>query len=78
MAEKNASPTQLIAFGIMVVALYSGLYVYEKEVIEWSTRGGWYFLVPLTIAFVFSFFHGKFTSDFWNVLGIKAKQFKDK
>lgn len=73
MAEKNASPTQLIVFGVLVIALYSGLYVYENEIIEWSTRGGWYFLVPLTIAFIFSFFHGKFTSDFWNVLGIKAK-----
>lgn len=73
MAKKNASLGQFLLFGIVVVALYSGLYVYEKDIIEWSTRGGWFFLVPLTIAFVFSFFHGKFTSDFWDFFGIKAK-----
>jgi hypothetical protein len=73
VAKKNASLGQFLLFGIVVVALYSGLYVYEKDIIEWSTRGGWFFLVPLTIAFVFSFFHGKFTSDFWDFLGIKAK-----
>lgn len=73
MAEKSASFGQLLLFGVIVVALYSGLFVYEKEIIEWSTRGGWFFLVPLTIAFVFSFFHGKFTGDFWDFLGIKAK-----
>lgn len=66
-------PITLWAGGITVVALYLGLYVYEKEIIEWSTRGGWFFLVPITIAFAFSFFHGKFTGDFWDFLGIKAK-----
>lgn len=73
MAEKNASLGQLVLFGVIVVALYSGMFLYEKEIIEWSTRGGWFFLVPLTIAFVFSFFHGRFTGDFWNFIGIKAK-----
>lgn len=73
MVEKNASFGQLMLFGVIVVALYSGMFFYEKELIEWSTRGGWFFLVPITIAFVFSFFHGKFTGDFWNFLGIKAK-----
>ena len=59
--------------GLTVVALYSALYVYEKEIIELSTRGGWFFLVPLLIAFAFSFFHGKFTGEFWELFGIKAK-----
>jgi hypothetical protein len=26
------------------------------------------------IAFVFSYFHGSFTSHFWDTLGIKAKK----
>lgn len=73
MAEKITSLGQVLLFGSIVVGLYMGLYVYEQDVIEWSTRGGWFFLVPLTIAFVFSFFHGKFTGDFWDFLGIKAK-----
>lgn len=73
MADKSASLGQVLLFGSIVVGLYMGLYVYEKDIIEWSTRGGWFFLVPLTIAFVFSFFHGKFTGDFWDFLGIKAK-----
>lgn len=66
-------PLALLGAGLTVVALYSALYFYEKEIIELSTRGGWFFLVPLMIAFVFSFFHGKFTGDFWDFLGIKAK-----
>ena len=35
---------------------------------------GWYPVLPLLTAFVFSLAHGAFTGYFWEVLGVKARQ----
>lgn len=67
---------KLLAYGAVVAVLYSLLFVYEQEVIRLCKEGGWYFLFPVGVAFVFSIFHGNFTSLFWDVLGVKAKTSK--
>ena len=81
MAEKdNKSKATIIMimFGITSVALYIVLYFFSPTVLELSAKGGWYFIVPVTIAFIFSYVHGEFTGRFWDVLGIKAsKSVKD-
>lgn len=63
----------LVTYGVGVLALYGLLFVNEQQVVAWSRQGGWWFLLPVTIAFVFSIVHGNFTSQFWEMLGIKAK-----
>lgn len=66
--------TKAVAFGGIAVALYACLFLLERPILEFSTRGGWYFLVPVAIAFLFSFVHGAFTGYFWDALGIRAKK----
>ncbi|MDH5205073.1 MAG: hypothetical protein OEW36_05375 [Hylemonella sp.] len=64
---------KLIAYGVTVAVLYGLLFFYEKEAIRLCQQGGWYFLFPVTVAFVFSLFHGTFTGMFWDALGVKAR-----
>lgn len=66
-----------LALGALSLALYIALFSFEAEVLTISTSGGWAFLVPVAIAFVFSFVHGAFTSGFWDMLGLKAKTRKE-
>ena len=60
-------------YGIPTLALYAGLYGFEAQLIEISRQGHWNFIVPVAFAFAVSYFHGGFTSSFWDALGIKAK-----
>jgi len=63
-----------VFYGVLSLGLYGGLFLWEKPLAEAAARGGWYFLVPVAIAFVFSFAHGRFTSYFWDALGVHAKR----
>ena len=75
--SKSVTHTQIVSytlfFGLTSGMLYFLLYWFEDLILEWSKRGGWYFLVPIAIAFTFSLVHGNFTSHFWDLLGVKAK-----
>ncbi len=66
--------TRATVYGTVSLALYFLLYFFEDSILEFTSRGGWYFIAPVAIAFVFSYFHGAFTSHFWDSLGIKAKK----
>lgn len=73
----NSSGAQLlkvIAFGIIVAILYSLLFAYEHEILDSTKNGHWSFFIPISIAFIFSWAHGTFTGEFWDVLGLKAKK----
>lgn len=75
--SKTAGPldwARMLALGALTVGLYLALFMNEASVLEISRRGHWWFLVPVAIAFLFSFVHGAFTGLFWDVLGIKAKK----
>ena len=65
---------QAVVYGLVSVALYFVLYLFEDSILAFTSRGGWYFIAPVAIAFVFSYVHGKFTGHFWDILGIKAKK----
>ncbi|MBF0142336.1 MAG: hypothetical protein HQL57_08115 [Magnetococcales bacterium] len=64
---------RLVGLGLLVTALYGLLFVEERVVLEYSTRGGFYTIVPILIAFTFSAAHGSFTAAFWRSLGIRGK-----
>ncbi len=79
MTDSNAHSagkmmTRAALYGLVSLALYFLLYFFEDAILEFTARGGWYFIAPVAIAFVFSYFHGAFTSHFWDTLGIKAKK----
>ena len=66
--------TKVVLYGFSTLALYFILYLFEDEILDVTSRGDWYFILPVMAAFVFSFAHGNFTSQFWDILGIKAKK----
>ncbi|MDD3516855.1 MAG: hypothetical protein PHQ14_00790 [Chromatiales bacterium] len=79
MAGKQATQAgsvklKAIGFGVLSVALYGALFVFEDDLLAASTGGGWAFVVPVVVAFVFSYIHGAFTGHFWDALGIQAKK----
>ena len=65
---------RLILSGAASALCYALLFIYQKEVMAAFTRtDGWYPLLPVVTAFVFSLAHGAFTGYFWEVLGVKAR-----
>lgn len=74
--NRSSALIQTLSLGILSAVLYFLLYRFEGIILDWSERGGWYFMVPISIAFIFSFVHGAFTGHFWDFLGVKAKPVK--
>jgi hypothetical protein len=66
--------TKAVLLGAITLALYALLFLLEGPVLRLSAQGGWFFLIPVTIAFTFSLAHGTFTGYFWDVFGVKAKK----
>ncbi|MBF0184304.1 MAG: hypothetical protein HQM06_07935 [Magnetococcales bacterium] len=73
-SESAASHLKAIGWGVLSIALYLLLFIYDKEVLELSAKGKWYFVFPVVVAFLFSVVHGNFTGEFWRSLGIRAKR----
>jgi len=65
---------RMMALGAITLLLYAGLFLMEDLVLRLSALGGWYGLIPVAIAFIFSLSHGTFTGYFWDVLGVKARK----
>lgn len=65
-----------LLFGIASVVLYTLLLTNADLFVEWAnrTREGEksLFIIPVIVAFVFSYFHGRFTGHFWESLGLNA------
>lgn len=65
-----------LAYGLASAALYAALFAHADQFTDWArrTRAGEkaLFLVPIAVAFVFSWVHGAFTGHFWEALGLRA------
>ena len=73
-SQDNKPWTGLALTGATTAALYALLFGYEKQVMASFTRtDGWYPLLPVLTALVFSLSHGAFTGYFWDVLGVKPR-----
>jgi pheromone shutdown protein TraB len=75
------SPRALVItliLGAASAGLYLLLFLFSDRLTELAaaTRAGKtiYALVPLAVAMVFSFVHGAFTGQFWDLLGLRAKK----
>ena len=66
----------MIGMGIVSIALYITLLAKQDLINSTFAQGGWYALLPIITAFVFSYFHGAFTGHFWTVLGVEAAKKK--
>ena len=74
MSSKRKEVVGVLIFGSITAILYFLLFYFERPILELVSQGRWHFLIPVAIAFTFSFFHGQFTSRFWDIFNIKAKQ----
>jgi hypothetical protein len=66
----------MFVMGLISIALYTTLLLKQDLVTSIFAKGGWFALLPIITAFVFSFVHGSFTGNFWTVLGIEAARKK--
>jgi hypothetical protein len=68
---------KMIFFGLLSAFLYLLLFKYQTEITHFAelTREGVKidFLIPISIALIFSFVHGGFATYLWQSLGLKAK-----
>jgi ribose/xylose/arabinose/galactoside ABC-type transport system permease subunit len=64
----------MLLSGAASALCYVTLFAYEKEVMASFTRtDGWYPVLPVLTALVFSLAHGAFTGYFWEVMGVVAR-----
>jgi len=75
-AGKKRPYLKTVIFGVIVVAMYSVLLSEQGLIISYFGRGGLYAFLPIGTAFIFSFMHGTFTSNFWTSLGVEASKKK--
>ena len=68
---------KMVITGIASIILYALLLSNQGLINSNFTRGGLYALLPIAVAFIFSFVHGTFTGNFWSVLGIEAAKKKE-
>ena len=79
MAQSNKKKKPvgaMIVMGLISIAFYTTLLLKQDLLNTTFAKGGWYALLPIIMAFVFSYFHGSFTGNFWTVLGIEAARKK--
>jgi len=76
MGTKTGAMIQTVSLGFLSAIFYFLLYYFNEQILDLSKQGGWYFIVPISIAFIFSLVHGTFTGHFWDLLGVKAKSVK--
>lgn len=78
MTTKQKCLISLIGLGLLSALLYYGLYQFNDYILEAAqkVRSGdkAFFLLPIAIAFVFSYVHGEFTGRFWHSLGLMPKK----
>jgi len=67
-----------LILGVASAGLYFLLFLYADQFARMAeaTRAGekLYAMVPIVVAMVFSFVHGAFTGQFWDLLGLRAKK----
>jgi len=68
---------RFLIMGIVSSCLYVGLMMNQGTVNTYVSKGGMYAFLPVVAAFVFSYFHGTFTGDFWTILGVEAAKKKE-
>lgn len=72
--SKKKPVGKMIVAGLLSLTLYTLLLTKQDIINDYFGRGGWYAVLPIITAFIFSFVHGSFTGSFWSVLGVEAKK----
>ncbi|MGO9950643.1 MAG: hypothetical protein ACLPN1_00335 [Dissulfurispiraceae bacterium] len=72
--KKTRPVGKAVMFGVLSIAIYSLLFIYEAPIIDNFARGGFFAFLPIAAAFLISYVHGSFTGNFWSVLGVEASK----
>jgi hypothetical protein len=75
MPHAKRPVTATLLYGAASLLLYALLFVYADQFVAWAEQTKEHkalFLIPVAVAFVFSYFHGAFTGHFWESLGLRA------
>lgn len=76
-SSKKKPVGRMLIMGACSCVLYYALMTNQGLINSTFGKGGMtYALLPIVTAFIFSYFHGAFTGDFWTVLGIEAAKKK--
>lgn len=74
-AHVNKRPyLQTALYGAVSIGMYVLLLAKQDLINENVAKGGLFALLPIAMAFAFSFFHGNFTGCFWTSCGIEASK----
>ncbi|UCD35351.1 MAG: hypothetical protein JSU90_00550 [Nitrospiraceae bacterium] len=77
MKEKKKQPYAMaVMMGILSIGSYIAIFTNQEMVTDFSTRSGYFVILPIAAAFYFSFIHGAFASSVLSILGIEAKKKK--
>ncbi|MEO5358627.1 MAG: hypothetical protein H7844_15205 [Nitrospirae bacterium YQR-1] len=74
--KKKNGIMKFVILAVLSCVLYVVLLVKQMTLIGYFSKGGFYALLPVATAFLFSFVHGGFTGEFWTVIGIEAKRIR--
>jgi hypothetical protein len=74
MEPRNRPYLKTVLYGAVSIALYALLLAKQELINDTMVKGGLYALVPIAMAFAFSFVHGNFTGSFWSSLGVEASK----
>ncbi len=75
MSQHKKPLAATLLYGTASVVLYALLLTNSDLFVEWAQHtkeNKALFLIPVVVAFVFSYFHGAFTGHFWETLGLRA------
>jgi hypothetical protein len=73
-AVKKKPVGKAVTFGLLSTILYYLLLTKQELYMPYFSKGGFYSLLIIGTAFIFSYVHGNFTDYFWKVLGIEPKK----
>jgi hypothetical protein len=76
-SNKKKPWARAVIWGGLSIVMYAALLLYQEPVIDYFGRGGLFALLPIGVAFLFSYVHGSFTGSFWSVMGIEASKKKE-
>jgi hypothetical protein len=72
--QKPRPYVKTVLFGAVSAALYVLLLTRQELINDTFVKGGLYALLPIAMAFLFSFVHGSFTGCFWSSCGVEASK----
>jgi hypothetical protein len=74
-AERTKRPfAKTVLYGAVSLGLYALLLAKQDAINQTIARGGALALLPIAMAFLFSFVHGNFTGCFWSSCGVEASR----